>query len=99
MTREHLITEMEMECLRLLYANDSNPCGWCGTLNNKHSHLHGGEIKKKRKCGNRVRICEGPNFPNNEDLLTIKWLMFRCVVTTPPPGDPCDRDFMEKISS
>ena len=87
------------EVLEQLAADDSNPCAWCRTANNKHSHLYGNEIKRKRELGNAVLICEGPDFPvGDENLLEVTWLMFRCVVT-PAPENPCDSDFMEKISS
>ena len=87
------------DTLKQLRVNDSNPCSWCGTANNKHSNLYGEEIKKKRECGNRVLICEGPDYPDDDSLLDIKWLMFRCVVTPSIPDDPCDSGFMEEISS
>ncbi len=84
---------------QLIRVDDSNPCAWCGTANNKHSHLYGKEIKRKREFGNAVLICEGPDFPvGDENLLEITWLMFRCVVT-PAPDNPCDSAFMENISS
>lgn len=91
--------EQVKETLNQLAAYDSNPCSWCGTVNNKHSHLYGKEIKRKRELGNAVLICEGPAFPvGDENLLEITWLMFRCVVT-PAPENPCDSDFMEDIST
>ncbi len=87
------------DILKQLAARDSTPCSWCGTANNEHAHLYGKEIKKKRGCGNHVMICEGPDYPNDDSLLAIKWLIFRCVVTPPIPDNPCDSDFMEDISS
>ncbi len=87
------------DILKQLTARDSTPCSWCGTANNEHAHLYGEEIKKKRRCGNHVLICEGPNYPDDDSLLDIKWLFFRCVVTPPIPDNPCDSVFMEKISS
>ena len=89
----------EVTYLEQLASNDSSPCAWCSTPNNEHSHLYGKEIKRERKLGNAVLICEGPDFPvGDENLLEITWLMFRCVVT-PAPDNPCDSAFMENISS
>ena len=79
------------EILEQLKSNDTNPCAQCGTFINKHSHLFAGQIKQKRECGNTVLICES--------LIEMDGKMFRCVVTTPPPDNPCDSAFMEDIST
>ena len=87
------------EYLKQLRVNDGNPCSWCGTANNEHSNLYGEEIKRKRRCGYRIVICEGPDYPDDDSLLDITWLMFRCVVTPPIPNNPCNKEFMEDIST
>ncbi len=98
---EEILEPEERAYLKQLACYDSRPCAWCSTPNNEHSHLYGKEIERKRELGNTVLICEGPDFPvDDENLLEITWLMFRCVVTpAPAPNNPCDSAFMEDISS
>ena len=98
---EEILEPEERAYLKQLACYDSSPCAWCGTPNNEHSHLYGKEIEQKRKLGNTILICEGPNFPvGDENLLEITWLMFRCVVTpASAPENSCDEDYLRSIST
>ena len=89
---------------------DGKPCKHCGQPSAEHVYLSLEEIEKYRRMGSPVTLCEedkagSPNGlpverPENSAWLRVigKHLGLRCYIH-PPPGDPCDEDFMEEISS
>ena len=71
---------------------DNHPCAKCGGHYDDHHYLTDDDIKEAEKGGYTVSICD----EGRQDTGPGSTLF--CVVT-PPPDNPCDSDFMEKISS